>query len=526
MKEIKKISFLSAIFIVLGGTIGSGIFFKNTEILLVNFGSLTFTIISWLLASVGILFLIVSLGNISKMSSESSLGLLQWNKDFNSKAVYHMCRNFMVYFYLPFVSFGLSFYATQNIQTAFGWNDAEWWQIFLVSSGIILFFSITSGLKSSNASFINNILLLIKLIPMLFVIVFGIYKIAKGEINTFPLNDGREQGQLMTSDLDFTRPFLAMNPATGIFASVPAIYFTFDGFYKVTTMQKDLKNPKQISKIMVIGVFLMAGIYLILSVFLLISFDSGSIGSIGIQDQKIRSGVQTTISLMVAISIMGCMNANSIMGAKIYETVMLENGLRIFSFIKVPVRDGVLLRGNIIFNIMGYISLLMIALIGSFAFMNSSAYNYSSVETNRMYSFLDMIIGWASVLIFIMLIFPVVANIKKSKTKLSLFLSIVSVIFISSGLVFIILETFSNLIIMITRDEFYNQNSLFFSNHKFVDSNLNPISGANVYLVLNRNFIATIIKNLLLFLLIGAFSSTILVYRKTIKYNFAHYIEK
>lgn len=88
----KKIGFISVILMVIGSSIGAGIFFKSARVLEYSGGNLIFAIISWIIAAVAVIALALALVEISSGRNDN-LGMIGWNQTFASKHSYKMCKN-------------------------------------------------------------------------------------------------------------------------------------------------------------------------------------------------------------------------------------------------------------------------------------------------------------------------------------------------------------------------------------------------------------------------------------------------
>jgi amino acid transporter len=72
IKRQKKIGFFSVVLLVIGSTLGAGIFFKNKEILNNNHGSIVLTFVSWIIAILGVMAMGVTLSELSSGSKENN----------------------------------------------------------------------------------------------------------------------------------------------------------------------------------------------------------------------------------------------------------------------------------------------------------------------------------------------------------------------------------------------------------------------------------------------------------------------
>jgi amino acid transporter len=74
--------------------------------------------------------------------------------------------------------------------------------------------------------------------------------------------------------------FTGLSPVLGIFASIPSIFFAFDGFYATAGIQSEMKEPKKVSKAMMVGLLIVSTISILISVSLLISSGTGKFGGL------------------------------------------------------------------------------------------------------------------------------------------------------------------------------------------------------------------------------------------------------
>ena len=71
----------------------------------------------------------------------------------------------------------------------------------------------------------------------------------------------------------YTNPMLMYGPEIGFFLSIPAMFFAYDGFYYVTSIKSQLKDPKQSPKIVVLGILCVVIIFILITISLLLSTD-------------------------------------------------------------------------------------------------------------------------------------------------------------------------------------------------------------------------------------------------------------
>ena len=94
----KKISFFSAILIVMGSSIGAGIFFKSGTVLENSQSSLVLAIFCWLIAAVSVIAMALALVEVASARNDN-LSMIGWAKVFIGRTTVKACKNFMFYIY-------------------------------------------------------------------------------------------------------------------------------------------------------------------------------------------------------------------------------------------------------------------------------------------------------------------------------------------------------------------------------------------------------------------------------------------
>ena len=93
--KVKKISFFSAIMLVIGSSIGAGIFLKNGEILRNVQGSIVLSLISWIVSIIAVIAMGISLAEVTSANKNNNQGIIGWVKCFNTPFIHKMTKYFM-----------------------------------------------------------------------------------------------------------------------------------------------------------------------------------------------------------------------------------------------------------------------------------------------------------------------------------------------------------------------------------------------------------------------------------------------
>ncbi len=514
-KTNKKIGFLSAIFIVGGGTIGTGIFFKNETVLTDNWGSLLMSIISWVIVGVAIISMGIALIEIASNSKHSDLGILHWNKNMNNEFIYKMAKNFMAYCYLPIVYFGLPFYVVMMLQNAYGFK-LPWWGLSLIVLAIAMWFIFWTGISSMWGNRLNILITILKFFPILIIIIYGVTSNVNGAntINFLPVPlDPNHANSLI-----YKQPMLALTPWIGFMASVPSIFFAFDGFYKSASLQTKMKDPEKTPKAMFWGLVMLTVIYIILTIFMLVGSFDGSMSGLAMP-----GWMSAVLNTLVAVSALGCLNTSAMMTPRVYSDLIADKDIVFTKRFAHLSKDERVKIGVYLTAITVVFQVVVFSLIGAYGFLNLNNYNYgmnnstSNNPTNNLYSFVDLLLNWTSLLIFVMIvgaIFGGLINRKKhfnteiKQNKHFVYTAVIATFLISASVVFIVIQQFVDLGIMASNDLFYNSNSSFYQSETATNLIKNSdgifVNNAGLYHEMHQNLIGNIVKTTVLMFIILA----------------------
>ena len=227
-KMEKRYGLTTALAMVIGIVIGSGIFFKAVKVLKLTNGSMRDSLI--VIAIVGCICLVCSLF-FAKMGREYATcnGLVDYAEATLGKKYAFIMGWFLATFYYPIIGATLSYIAASYVSMMF--NLEMYGQ---TTTGIAVFFMLTLTAVNMLAPKLGGKLqvstTIIKLIPLVLMAVVGIIM---GLIN------GNAQAALSHIANDNT------SFAGGIFAGVCAFAFSYEGWISSTAINSELKNPKR-----------------------------------------------------------------------------------------------------------------------------------------------------------------------------------------------------------------------------------------------------------------------------------------
>lgn len=466
-KRAEKITFFGALLIVLGASIGAGIFFKSKSVLENSGYNLALAIGNWIIACFSIVAMAIALVEISSTTKKSNLSIIIWNKVFNSESFFQISKNFIIYLYLPFTYFVLPVYFMQILQDSIAafrlestseWNISSDWIIVLAASILITIYFFVIGLNTKIAEFHNKIFLIAKFLPILVTIIVGFVLFFQGGSNklsnniTFlPLEKIKTKGASISSSL----------PGVGVLVSMAGIFFSYEGFFTAAGLQTEMKNPKKTPIAILVGIGITTIIYLFIAIATSIVGD-GSISSfIQIAKNELNwSGLTIklilgTTFLLIGISLLGIINIFTLWGPRALEELITRNEFSLLKKWKNFTNLNKPIVSTIFLSIFSIICLVIFTLIGVFAFDDQGYGNYGQ-KLNNLYSFADITGNWAALISFLLIAAAIYGCIRNRKTqkipvqkqKYFLFFAYISVIFISIVLIFALFTPVIDLILI------------------------------------------------------------------------------
>ncbi len=243
----KRYGLPTAICMVVGTVIGSGVFFKAQAVLEKTGGNMTLGILSWIIT--GLLMIICSaMFAVMATRYQKVSGVVDYAEATCGKGYGYFMAWFMVNIYYPAMTGVLAWVSARYFGEILGWGAADpqvmtLAALFLIGNYALNAFSPKLAGKFQVSSTV------IKLIPICLMAVVGvIVGSAKG---TLPEN--------FATIVDPSKGGMA-----GLFGGVVATVFAYEGWIVATSINAELKNPKKNLPIaLVIGSFIVVAAYVL-----------------------------------------------------------------------------------------------------------------------------------------------------------------------------------------------------------------------------------------------------------------------
>ena len=482
MPTSKKISFFSAMLIVMGSSIGAGIFFKAKGVLESSQGSLVFAILAWLIAAFAVIAMALALIEVASARNDN-LSLIGWCKVFNSRSIYKASKNFMFYIYLPLTYFFMPFYVIMSLQDAIGaftptgqntfmlggTGEADWVIWFLVALVISIFFIFVSGMSSKAGDIMNKGIMAVKFIPLVATILIGFIiagmdgaNVSAGPITPPITNDAGDQINPdnpggISSVVDPTN-LGYMTPGIGLFMAIGAIFFAYDGFYVTAGIQSEMKEPKKTPLAILFGLGAVTIIYLLIAIAMSITGNGGLFGFYDFLESHNVLWVFGTLNLMIAIGVLGIINGFAMWAPRFTEDLIKEHELplsRRFINRLNPNRPMIGIYYSLVITIP---VLILFTIIGALAYrVDGYGLDYGSQSMSYLYTFCDLTGTWTAVFAFMFIMLPIFGALKNRKEhfvhteqkKYFVPFAWVSIIVIGIVLALLFLDAFVNVFMLI-----------------------------------------------------------------------------
>ena len=327
----KKISLFSAITIVIGAIVGSGVFFKNIGVFKENHGNAYGIVLSWVIATVIALATAYTYGEITRAKTKTAnSGLAGWSERYVGYKFSRFLKIIYGLFLYPIYIMATSIFCAEAILncnpdwagTESGINTSFWYVILiaLVIVTVLIFLNLACKTFSNKLAKYTT---LIKFIPSALVIVLGItLGCLKPENNLFIHPESFNPGSGIIDDKKGKFDFL------GVLNSLPGIMFAFDSFLIIGNVAKDIKNPKKNIPLSIIISLGVSGIlYLLITIGFCCSGKSQPYKLIEAlcQDNKaLNTAMKIIISSLLFICILGVLNSFLIGGTGAVQTLVNE----------------------------------------------------------------------------------------------------------------------------------------------------------------------------------------------------------
>lgn len=312
MKQTEKISNFSALMIIVGSVVGTGVFFNASSVLNSVKGNGFLSLISWLLSGVMAIAGGLTFAELGVLYPENS-GLVVYLEKTFGKKVGFLAGWMQMVLCFPALLAAISLVFGKQLTLMLQLNSRYSTIIALMTLGCVLIFNVTSmsyGVK------IQNIFTISKFFPIILIVIFGLLYTNKQPITN-----------------EFVLPIQQGETFSYFGSAMLTTLFAYDGWIVLGNVVGKMNNPtKNLPKVYLLGLSLITLTYMLINTVyllvipiqeLLVSEIAGKVVA-----EKLFSGFGgTLINLGILISILGTLNGISMGGLVVPENMINRNWL-------------------------------------------------------------------------------------------------------------------------------------------------------------------------------------------------------
>ncbi len=226
MEHNKKYGLFTAITMIIGIVVGSGIFFKADDVLTYTNGNVLLGIFIFCIAAIAIIFGSLSISQLATRTDNPG-GIISYAEEFVNKKTAAAFGWFQVFLYLPSIAAVVSWVSGIYICQLFNIQNT-YLNPYTIGFIVIVICYLINILSAKFGGYFQNGAMIIKLIPL---VLFAIFGLVKGD----PLNN-------LMLDIENVK---TAGVSLGILAAFGPIAFSFDGWIISTSICHEIKNSKR-----------------------------------------------------------------------------------------------------------------------------------------------------------------------------------------------------------------------------------------------------------------------------------------
>lgn len=353
-----KYGLFTAISMVIGQVIGSGIFFKVDDVLLATQGNVLAGLFGFIIVGISVVFAGISMANYAELLPKDG-GILSYvNYRFGKTASYFVGWIYMSLFYpaLTAVLFTVSGIYIAHLLAEFVNFEPTNLHFALIGFLNLLIFFLINIFRPRSSGIFQQMTTVLKVLPLIFIASLGVLSLVKGDVNQ--VNTFTQVGNGLQN-----QSFILL-----VAASFVPIAFAFDGWYIATQISGEIKDSsKNLPKALIIGTISVMVVYI--AYYLGIVFRMSGEEIIQLKDTYITEFARKTASnsgallmqLFIIISVLGTSNGLLLASIRVpYQFANLEKSKKFLHLNKInaktkmPINSAVFGTTLIIFYLVVY----------------------------------------------------------------------------------------------------------------------------------------------------------------------------
>ncbi|WP_088810252.1 MULTISPECIES: APC family permease [Listeria] len=326
----KEIGFFTALTVVIGTVIGSGVFFKPEAVFSAT-GTAGLGLLAWILGGVITICGGLTAAELSAAIPETG-GMIVYLRKTYGKLASYMLGWAQTVIYFPANIAALSIIFATQVANLFGTSDAI---IIPVAIAAAIFIMCMNFLGAKVAGSLQAVTTVCKLLPLALIIIFGLFHQGDVAFRLFPMS---------VED----HPFL-----TSLGSGLVATMFAYDGWIHVGNIAGEMKNPKKdLPKAIVLGLTVVMAVYLLINIAYLMVMPATALAATATPAADVANIIFGSIggkliTIGILISVFGTINGYTMTGIRIPYAMAIRNQLPFSSWFAklgktaVPYNSGI-----------------------------------------------------------------------------------------------------------------------------------------------------------------------------------------
>lgn len=359
----------TAVGMIVGIVIGSGIFFKSDNILIATNGSIALGVLVFCIAAMGIIFGSLTVSELAARSNKAG-GIITYAEESYNKSVACAFGWFHTFLYYPTLVAVVSWVAGIYICMLFGFNSTLELQIVIGLAVMTIAYAVNI-LSAKFGGLFQNASTVIKIIPLIVIAIAGVLF--------------GESGTVILSDVTSMKSF-------GWIAAIAPIAFSFDGWIMSTSISHEIKDSKKnLPKALVMAPLFILAIYLLYFVGISMYVGPETIMSLGDAHVDVAANNlfgpfgAKIILIFVVISILGTVNGITIGHTRLPYSLSIRGMFPKYkTFSKVNEKLGMPVQSSIIAFVIAIVWFIIHYVVMKFEMLPNGDISEISITINYL----------------------------------------------------------------------------------------------------------------------------------------------
>ncbi len=298
----KRYGLITAICMVVGIVIGSGVFFKAQDVLYETGGNMLDGILAWLIGG-AIMIVLAATFAVMATKYERVGGVVDYAEATCGKTYAYFVGWFLSLIYYPAMTSVLAWVSARYTMVAvFGYPSASPDALYspeciTIAVFYLIFSYFVNALSPKLAGKIQVSTTVIKLIPLIFIALVG---------TVIGIINGR-----MSENLNYVQTVTDVTGGGGLFTAICSTAFAYEGWIIATTINAEIKNAKRNLPIALVGGAIITVLIYTLYYVGVLGLESSSVlisEGTSVAFKYFGDGVATLINFLIIISCLGTLN--------------------------------------------------------------------------------------------------------------------------------------------------------------------------------------------------------------------------